>query len=201
MKIPFSIHRAKERAESFRRCVELFRAEFSGEPSEEACEELWRLVQEAAPTARPPRWRFDRIDPPLAVEQVLLWANTIQPPPADALTEARAAIEATISTWAEAWAHLCQTVDRWTDKCRAPDLRELVTLAMAEKRRLLMLLAESWPVADAEAERRALADIKAGSFLGLDDAFAQIAGVSAEEWQRRVSEHVRRKQGADPVEG
>jgi len=47
-------------------------------------------------------------------------------------------------------------------------------------------LAEGWPASKRDDEKRLLTEMKHGRFLELDDAFASIAGVSADEWRNRA---------------
>jgi hypothetical protein len=87
------------------------------------------------------------------------------------------------------WAHGSPTPPAdWISEC--------LTLAAAEKRRVETSLAEGWPVGTAEEEQKALREMKAGASVGLEETFARIAGVSEEEWLRRVKEHKFRRRPA-----
>jgi hypothetical protein len=50
-------------------------------------------------------------------------------------------------------------------------------------------LAEEWPACSPEEEQEALAQVRRGEGLELDDAFAQIAGVDKATWLQRVAAH------------
>ena len=75
-------------------------------------------------------------------------------------------------------------------KSELPDwLVQAIRIARCEQMRLESILRESWPGGDMEGEQKALEQMRAGQAIGLDEAFAQIAGVSGEEWQQRVQAH------------
>jgi len=67
-------------------------------------------------------------------------------------------------------------------------LAELEKLRQEHQDRWLWFRQEEIDQARAEAEQ--------GKTLELTDAFAQVAGVSREEWLRRVEDHKKRRQGA-----
>ncbi len=52
---------------------------------------------------------------------------------------------------------------------------------------------EDWPWFRKEDEEKALAESARGETMSVDDAFAEIAGVSREEWSQRLEERRRRR--------
>ncbi len=62
-----------------------------------------------------------------------------------------------------------------------------------ERRAVHLMLEESWPVDSAVDDRALLAEIKKGESIPVDDAFAEIAGVSKTQWLRKVQEHEEQK--------
>ena len=193
MKIPFDLLMDKERAESFHRKALLIRDRF-GAPAigEECWSEIWRLIGEADQDRQYRPWHPFHSLPMPALEHALRWANGTPPPPADALQVARAVVEATLAAWFDAWLLLGKMLDVGDKSpCRSHPA-EYVTLAMAGHRRAVAALGEGWPVLSIDDERRVVAEMKAGKGLGVDEAFAGVAGVSMEEWHRRAEAHKRK---------
>jgi hypothetical protein len=91
----------------------------------------------------------------------------------------------TVRKWVRALEEAGRTV------ANAPQLEE----AIAAMERVRAALRENWPWAmTAEESAEVEAEIKGGAagWLPLDETFAEVAGVSVEEWLRRVEEHKRR---------
>jgi hypothetical protein len=184
--IPLVIRVAREQAASFRRCVEMVIEARESSPLGASEYEASEILEDM--------WFRDRRSgdefPKLAVERALQWACREAPPPPAVLREARAMLEGVVNDWTEAILMLDQHFRRLSAEYHWPrGFHRLKTAALAEQRRVMMLLRESWPVGSEEEEQRALADLKEGKGVELDDAFAEIAGVSKEEWLRRVAEH------------
>ena len=68
-----------------------------------------------------------------------------------------------------------------------------VNAHLAEKEQVDFLLQRSWPVEGKAEERKALKEVENGQGVEIDDAFANIAGMSKEEWLKKVEAHKRKK--------
>ena len=190
--IPFRIKKAREHLESFRRYEELYRSRFGIEKSREAEAELTELVEDFGPMLTG-GWRSARDSILEATEGAVLWANDPAPPPTDALQEARAALESLADEWAALWRSIaCWVGLEWDHSHYASRTKQLSTLADATSRQVRSMLAADWPVDGPVQEQEALSEIRAGAFVGLEEAFSQIAGVSQARWLEQVEEHRRR---------
>jgi hypothetical protein len=192
--IPPVILLARERAASFRRCSKILHEAWLDPPSHHSLEEAFLLMEDVFWYRG---WRFALETPLVTLEWVLAWANNVPPPPVPALREARTALEETASDWEESFVLLQEILKRQISSGgrRWPDwLYEVTRVVSSERLRLKVILDESWPVGGEDEEQKALAEMKGGKGIGLDDAFAQIAGVTKKEWARRVAEHKKKRQ-------
>jgi hypothetical protein len=185
---------ARERAASFRRCSKILHEAWLDPPSHHSLEEAFLLIEDVFWSRG---WRFALETPLFTLEWMLAWANTVPPPPVPALREARAVLEETASDWEESFVLLQEILKRQISLgVRRPDsFYELTRVVSSERLRLKVILDESWPVGGEAEEQKALTEMKDGKGVGLDDAFAQIAGVTKKEWARRVAEHKKKRQG------
>ena len=199
--IPAVLLLARERADSFRRCVEILHDAWK----EGSCLGRNQAGFLLADTIRN-QWDARTTSPLVTLEWALEWANSSPPPPAAALREARAALEATASSWAESSALLSEMQKQ--NARHLPDrpglllwpewiqhIADLGRVVASEKRRIDLTLRECWPVGSEAEERAALAEMRQGAGVELEDAFAEIANVSKEEWLRRVEQHKQAKIG------
>lgn len=196
MNIPLMMQLARERVESFHRSVKLFQT--CRNLDLEDLFALCSLVKGFVLTRQDP-WPIQNVsmlpEEPFfhlaiptflscALDQAILWANTKPLPSIRDLRQTRADIEALLEAWSEAWTLLPKVV-----RHRDQQILNIATLAMAEHRRMIQAIEEGWPVDSKEQEEQSLAEILAGDFLELDDAFGQIAEVGKEDWLRKVEEH------------
>ena len=192
MQLPHAILKAKEQAANFGRRTEHFRSLYK-ESSQEAVEELHRLLDEFG-CSNTAGWQRGWPALTTAVDLALQWAITSSPPRIDTLREARAVIEAASSEWADAWASLAWFVKDWRlAPGSSEQIHDSVTMAQAERTRVDTTLAERWPVVAEKEEQESLAAMKDGLFVGLDEAFAHLAGITKEAWEARVAEHKRKR--------
>src|SRR5262245_32021574 len=94
--IPLVVLLARERAASFRRCVEMLHATWQDPPSRADRDEAVRLVTDF------PWYRatyFGLESPFVVVDRALRWAMSDPPPPVSMLREARELMEAMASDW------------------------------------------------------------------------------------------------------
>jgi hypothetical protein len=191
--VPPLILLTKERAGSFRRCLEILHAAGCETPSCYDLKDTLVFLDELV-LNRSGRVTLDT--PLITLEWALAWANRNPPPPVHVLREARAVLQQAAEDWARSFLLVQEMSKRPVEHYpqRWPEwLAEITRGVAAEKRRIDLILEESWPVSEEETEQQALAELKSGQGLELDDAFAQIAGVSKDEWERRVAEHKSRK--------
>jgi hypothetical protein len=190
MQIPYAILKAKEQATDFGRRVDHFRSLYR-EPSPEAGEELYRLLEEFG-CSNTTGWQRGWHSLTTVVDLALQWAVKSVPPPIDALREARACLEAASAGWANSWGELAWFVKGWRlESSPSGPINDSATMAQAEWTRVAATLEERWPVVSREQE--ASEAMNGAAFVELDDAFARLAGVTKEAWQARVEEHKQRR--------
>ena len=193
MNIPLFIPLAKERAATFRRAVDLFISHYKDRASDGMWRDLFTIV---GPFARDGTRLTEpsQIDLSLVVDTALIWATT-RPWPSDSdLREALSLIEETLAEWAAAWMALTNVLNTSGASLGCGHwFREVVPLAMVKHRQATRSLSESWPLASEEVETKALAEMKAGNAVGLEEAFARIAGTTKTEWTDRVEQHRKRR--------
>ena len=192
MKVPFFILLAKEHADAFRRSVELFCEYNRPSAPRGGWHDLWTVVRPFIHD-RPYVEEPYHVDVPRVVERALVWANSKPRPPADVVRQAVRPLETALAEWAAAWTMIGKFLKSDGGELHENHwLRDAVSLAMVAHQRAERSFAEGWPVGAEEGELKALEEMRAGSFVELDDAFSRIAGVPKEEWLRRVQAHAGR---------
>jgi hypothetical protein len=154
-------------------------------------QEVWQLLSDMAWFRGGRAWDET---PLFVIEHALEWACQESPPPTAVLRETREVLKGLLTDWSEAILIVDELFRGEGHPHHWPHwFYRLKTTAAAEDRRARMILDESWPVSDEKEEAQALADVKGGKGLELEDAFADIAGVPKDEWMRRVAEHKKKQ--------
>lgn len=180
--VPVFIPIARERAASFRRAAELFcsidyRSEWG---------DVGMIVRG---WVRDSMYLVDpsEIDVSLVLQHALIWARQNTAVPGDSLHHARELLEAMLEDWHEGWKTLAKHLKESGNALHDNHwFREVATVALGRERQLEKSLAEEWPVSSRQDENKRREEIKEGNFLELDEAFAEIAGSSKEEWLAKV---------------
>lgn len=187
MKIPLFIPLARERAESFRKGIELFLERHGYDILDRGWHDFWMVLR---PFNRDPLYfvELSQSDIPLVVENALIWANT-PPAPVELLPEARLLLDSALADWHIAWAALAKILNANSSRLSNDHwLRDVIPLAFVREHQAKRSLAESWPVPGREEEKNLLAEMEAGAFIELDDTFARISGISKDEWIQRINQ-------------
>jgi hypothetical protein len=180
MSVPVSILLANERMRGFRHRLEILRDHLADDELEYHLYDEMEEIQLARPV----------------IFRALQWANQIPPPPITALRETRSFLQRLLDEWGAALVPLATILAGLRppgSPAARPSLWLALDIAKQEYDHFGQLLNERWPVEDEENEQRAVAEMQSGGGLELDDAFAQIAGVSPAAWQQRVGEHRNRR--------
>jgi len=151
--IPAALLLAKERATSFRRCVEILHEEWKQGP-DSARSQVWFFLAELVQHQWDPRVT----SPLVTLEWALEWAHSSPLPPVATLREARTVLETTVSSWAQASDLLSELLKQTRIFCErsCPDalcptwisqLAHLAKVVAADKRRFDLVLREAgqWP--------------------------------------------------------
>ena len=187
--IPTTILLERERANGFRRHMEILHERCMDTPHFSDLRMSQLMLDELA-WYKGGRVQYDT--PLITVEWAIGWATSIPTPPIAFLRAAREMLQAAADDWAISFqlAHQIRAKAIVLHEQRCPDwFTEVMRVASSEQRRVEIVLSENWPGGTQADEERALAQMRCGTALGLEQAFTQIAGVSREEWEQRVQAH------------
>lgn len=191
MAIPFYVTLAREQAATFRIKMESLATDFSGNWPDQAWDRIDAVLQ--------PRHDADRgwgYSPPVevlsVVHEALGWAYDPSSKPDD-IRSARSELEAILSERIAAWKVWDQIRTRAPQaSSRASWLRQVIAAATAQYDLARSALAAQWPLTEGDDDRATPEELEAGGGIGMDDAFALIAGVTSDEWRRMVAVHPRK---------
>ena len=186
--IPTTILLERERANGFRRHMEILHESCTDTPHFDDLR-MSQLLDELA-WYKGSRVQYDT--PLITVEWAVGWANSVPAPPIGVLRAAREMLQAAADDWAASFqfAHQIRSKAIVLHEQRWPDwFVEVIRVAASEQRRIEIILRENWPGGTQQDEETALAQMRSGTYVGLDEAFTQIACVTSEEWEQRVEAH------------
>jgi hypothetical protein len=173
----------KERMEGFHRCAVILQEWPEPFP-------IPNYLQSAQQVVRELMW-FDGTHPvshsiPLLIQQAVEWAHSEPLPSNESLRATRAALEVGIAARVKTLTLLRKIFNG----VPAPDwLSDAERVAIAEQRQAERILSESWPSWSKEEEVQDRREEERDTKVSMSQTFAQIAGVSEEQWLQKVAEH------------
>jgi len=189
MAVPLFIPLARERAAAFRRAIDVCVSHYKNGSEKDNYGDLWTVLRSHA--------EHDTLfsdplrgDVPLVVENALLWAAVRPLPPEEDLRTALALLKEGLADWSAAWMQV-REIFKSSGRYVGPTnwVRDAMAIAMLRYRQAMRSLSEGWPLTSEDDERKALAEMRSGNAIELEEGFARITGTTKEAWLERVAKH------------
>jgi hypothetical protein len=180
MAIPLYIPLARDRAAAFRAAVVRLKERHGPTVFEGNWDDFLTTIRSYAPN-----YPLE-MEVPAAVEMALKW-SALENPSILELREAGALIELALADYFEAWNFIAMALKRRSGFLSDRHwIRESCTLSIIRHDQAARLFKESWPTINEQIEWNRNLEVKSGTFLEIDDAFARISGMTREQWAGKI---------------